>query len=325
MTKQKTSNIYQRLEEAATAKASASVKHFQIGLTWTSCVVEHNGLPSIGFAMTPAEKTRVLTWPGTIKGKSVAELSTKLYSWNAFETTLALAACNAAINVPDNQLLETSTRIHSRDNANLSVFLHFKEKLIGKKVVVIGRYPALDSALEGLDYHVLERQPGPGDLPDTAAEWLIPEADWVFLTATSIINKTFHRLCELSKHAVTVLMGPTVPWLEALSDFDIDFVAGVRCSDINRATQIASEGGGTRLFEGGVEYSLANLSERRLQTLKGKIAETVSKRNALKAEMETWYHREKVKPFPQAGSLDNIDTRLSALDTAFKRLWDANQ
>jgi len=66
---------------------------------------------------------------------------------------------------------------------------------------------------------VLERQPGPGDLPDPMAEYLVPEADWVLLTAISIPNKTFPRLAELSHDAKLVLMGPTVPWLEEPAEF----------------------------------------------------------------------------------------------------------
>ena len=128
--------------------------------------------------------------------------------------------------------------------------------------MVVGRYPGLDTMLAGLDVTVLERDPGDGDLPDLAAEYILPHADWVFLTATSLMNKTFPRLAELSRGAVTVLMGPSTPWLQEWREFGVDILAGVQVNDEAKAWQIALEGGGTRLFDGGVRYAVADLRAR---------------------------------------------------------------
>jgi uncharacterized protein (DUF4213/DUF364 family) len=58
---------------------------------------------------------------------------------------------------------------------------------------------------------ILERVPEEGDLPDTAAEYVLPEAEVIFVTGTSIINKTFPRLMELGRQAEIHLVGPSVP------------------------------------------------------------------------------------------------------------------
>ncbi|TVZ38811.1 hypothetical protein P886_3193 [Alteromonadaceae bacterium 2753L.S.0a.02] len=317
-------NIYTLLEQKV-SNSQAVIERFQIGLTWSSCRVRENGESNIGFAMSPNEKTRLLTWPGTVAGQKVVDMVRHFSSWNSFDVTLALAACNAVINVPNNELMVKAHPIDAGSAPNICVFSYFRSKLVGKKVVIIGRYPHLDSVLEGLDYVVLERVPEQGDLPDTAAETVIPEADWVFITSTSIINKTFSRLVELSANAVTVLMGPTTPWLNELADWGVDFVAGTTLTNADSAEQIAMEGGGTRLFEGGVSYKVANISSARLSQLKQEIAHTVEMRTALKNEMDDWYKNGGKTRFPNYQKLEQIDTQLSALDTAYKRLWDATK
>ena len=142
---------------------------------------------------------------------------------------------------------------------NLAVFEHFAPQLKNRRVVVIGRYPGLEAYAGALDLTVLERQQTEGDLPDPACEYLLPQADWVFLTASSLANKTFPRLAELSRRATTVLMGPGTPWLADFADFGIDYLAGVDVTDSTQLRRTVAEGGGTRLFEGGVRYRLAAL------------------------------------------------------------------
>lgn len=118
-------------------------------------------------------------------------------------------------------------------------------------MVIIGRYPGLSQYEQAADLTILERQPTAQDLPDTACEYLLPDADWVFLTATSIANKTFPLLVELTQQVELVLMGPSVPWLPELADMGIDYLAGVAVTDPVALRQTSSEGAGTRIFDRG--------------------------------------------------------------------------
>jgi uncharacterized protein len=197
--------------------------------------------------------------------------------------------------------------------------------LRGKRVVVVGRYPGLEpfAAAHGLDLAVLERRPSGSDLPDSACEYLLPQAEWVFITATSIPNKTFPRLAELSRNAVTVLMGPTTPWLPELHHFGIDYLAGVEVIDAESLRHTLSEGGGVRIFDGAVRYRVAAIGMEPAKVwTRQLIAETVQHREALTHAMEAWYAAGNVQRFPEHARLESIDRRLSRLDTCFKRLWD---
>jgi uncharacterized protein (DUF4213/DUF364 family) len=146
------------------------------------------------------------------------ELAEWLRSWDPYEATVGMAALNACLN-SGSELAAAALPLWPTGPANLAVFEHFRAEVGGRRVVVVGRYPGLDTLDLGWDLAVLERQPSPGDHPDPAAEYLLPKADWVFLTATSLVNKTFPRLPKLARDARLVLMGPTVPRVEALADW----------------------------------------------------------------------------------------------------------
>jgi hypothetical protein len=190
---------------------------------------------------------------------------------------------------------------------------------------VIGRYPGLDRwvAGHGLDFTVLERQPSEGDLPDTAAEYLLPEAEWVFITASSIPNKTFPRLAELSRGATTVLMGPATPWLPELRHFGIDYLAGVDIAEPDKLRQTVAEGGGVRIFDAGARHRIAPLDPAATRDwARQLIARTVSEKEVLQHAMADWYGAAKPGRFPHYERLEMVNARLSRLDTCFGRLWD---
>lgn len=224
------------------------VEALNIGLVWTMCKAGQCGL-----AMSPQLPTRTLPWSGTLVGKPLRELSVWINEWDAYQASVGMATINCAINT---QPIPAGISLNA---GNLAVFEHFLPRLPGKKVVVIGRYPHIERYAEHIDLTIIERQPTATDYPDSACEFLLADADWVFLTATSLINKTFPRLAELSQHATTVLMGPTTPWLPQLAEFGIDYLAGVEVYDTEKLQQTVAEGGGVRIFETAVRYRVVDL------------------------------------------------------------------
>jgi len=308
-----------------TALQPSLINELIIGLTWTLCRAGDDNVS--GLAMSPHLQTRTLPWAGTLAGQSTAELAAWLSSWQMHEAVVAMAAINATLNHSDaaQQLQATATPIKTPQAANLAVFEHFLPYLQGQKVIVIGRYPGLDAYSQQLDLTVLERQPDGRDLPDQACESLIPQADWVFLTASSIPNKTFPRLAELSQQAVLVLMGPGTPWLAELSEFGVDFLAGVTIQDTAKLHQTVAEGGGVRIFEQCVQYAVADIGQANMMRLKETISTVANERLTLNTAMETWYARGERKRFPDYAQLDSVTDELSRLDTHYKRLWDARR
>lgn len=307
----------------AVADCDATVEAMCLGLTWTYC----KSRKGVGFAMSPGIASRTLAWPGSVRGQPLRDVAQWLNSWNPFEASVGLAAVNAAVNAPDNTLLAAATPLPmtTQASANLAVFEYFLPRLQNANVVIVGRYPGLEKITLGLNVTVLERNPTEHDLPDPAAEFVIPKADWVFITASSLANKTFPRLAQLARDAVTVLMGPSLPWLSGWETFGIDFLAGVQVVDDQRAMQIAAEGGGMRLFGEGVRYAVADIGATRMQALKAQIGECYSQRHALKGDMAGWYDSGKTSRFPGLNQLLALDEKLAWLDSCYKRQWDARQ
>lgn len=301
------------------------VKQITIGLTWTVC---RNDSGDMGLAMSPGQYTRTLPWSGTLAGRPVKELIPWVKSWNPFEAVVGLAAINSIINSGTSSLMANATPINTPRSQNLAVFDYFLPRLKNKKVAVIGRYPGLEQYDSLVDMVVLERTPQQNDYPDPACEYLLGNVDWVFLTANSLANKTFPRLAELCSNAVTVLMGPSMPWMEEWLDYGIDFLAGIQVNDTVKLQSTVAEGGGVRIFEDAVQYRVVDLSLNDMQCLKTNIADLVAKRENLKAEMDAWYGQSasvtgKQKRFPKRYLLEQIDKELSVLDLRFKRQWDA--
>lgn len=244
--------IYDLLLDSS--QTSTPVRETIIGLTWTLCRAE-----GMGLCMSPGTPTRTLSWSGTLVDRAIADLAPWIRSWDSYQATVGMAAINAAINA-NSPLPAKAKPIHPQGSANLAVFEHFLPLIRGKKVAVIGRYPGLSRYEGEVEMTVIERQPAAGDLPDPASEYLLPQSDWVFLTGTSIPNKTFPRLVELARHAKLVLMGPTVPWLPDLAGMGVDYLAGVAVTQPEALRQTVAEGGGVRIFETGVQYRVLELS-----------------------------------------------------------------
>ena len=300
------------------ASSDAKVTEFTLGLVWSVCKTQQ-----LGLAMSPSTPTRTLSWPGTLVGKTIRELAKWIIEWEPYAATVGMAAINCSLN--RFELPAGITLLSTSDKANLAVFEHFLPRLTGKKVVVIGRYPGIETYNNALNLTILERQVQGSDLPDPAAEYILPEADWVFITASSITNKTFPRIAELAKNAKSVLMGPTLPWMPHWHEYHIDYLAGLEIVDPVKLYQTAAEGGGVRIFENGARYRIVELSPSNcMNWLKTRIAQDYAEKARLTDEMERWYGSGKSSRFPQFNELHDTTARLSRMDTSFKTLWDAH-
>jgi uncharacterized protein (DUF4213/DUF364 family) len=235
------------------ARTETQITELNIGLVWAVCKAQQ-----LGLAMSPGILTRTLPWSGTLAGKTLTELAGWITDWEPYKACVGMAAINCSLN--RYELPAGVTLMPNPDRANLAVFDYFLPRLQGKKVVVVGRYPGIEQLAEQFNLSIIERQPILDDYPDLACEILLPDADWVFLTASSITNKTFPRLAELSQHATTVLMGPAVPWLPELHEFAIDYLASIEVINPEKLVQTVAEGGGLRIFDNAVRYRIVDFT-----------------------------------------------------------------
>jgi uncharacterized protein len=300
---------------------SQAINELIMGQVWTYC-----DAGAIGLSMSPGAVTRTLPWSGSLKGQRISALTGWLREFDVWKSAVGMAVVNAGINAHAPAPEGVDLLPESFSN-NLAVFEHFRSELTDKHVVVIGRYPGLHewAHKNKIDMAVLERQPGSQDYPDSACEYLLPDADWVFITASSLTNKTFPRLAQLARGATTVLMGPTTPWLPEFYHFGIDYLAGVAIDDSEQVRTTLAEGGGVRLFEGGLHYRIVAVSHAvSADWSRGLIAQTVREKESLSEGMSLWYEQGNKARFPHYAKLEAVNRRLSRLDTCFKKFWDAS-
>jgi uncharacterized protein len=215
---------------------------------------------TVGIAHTPFDRGGGRRGPGSspvggignrIAGMSVRKLAEYIKSWDPFEASLGLAAINSTLNISE-QLEKLGGKPISEQKQSRA-FMYYAEKVRGKNVAVIGRFPDLEELSRICRLTVLERTPGPDDLPDYACEYVLPSQDYVFITATAIINKTLPRLLELSRNAFTFLVGPSTPFSSTLFDRGIYSLAGTIVVDPESMWQAAQEGAARSIFDRGAQ------------------------------------------------------------------------
>ena len=171
----------------------------------------------LGIAMhTPGASIPPL-YPAGLAGLPLSQAARAVKSWNLEEASFGLAAANAFYNTP--------SRL-----AGLPDYGHYADGLdfTGMTVGIVGHMHGPAGLREqARQVYVLERDPRPGDYPDSACELLLPRCDLVIITGSSLINKTLPRLLSLCPNAYTILTGPSVPLCPVLLDFGIDRLSGL--------------------------------------------------------------------------------------------------
>jgi len=183
------------------------------------CMAETDA--GLGLAMNTPGDTLPPMYPAGLVGLPVCRAAQAMNSWNLREASFGLAAANAFYNSPE--------RLSSL-GASLPNDLHYTRGLdyTGMTVGIVGhmRGPA-DLRQRARTVYVLERSPQPGDYPDSACDYLLPQCDLVIITGSSLINKTLPHLLALCREAYVILTGPSVPLCPALLNCGIDRLAGL--------------------------------------------------------------------------------------------------
>jgi hypothetical protein len=234
--------LYDELIDAV--PENAVVEESLAGLSWF--LVRSLGT---GVAMRPREMDGPVRNAGRIAGMKLRELAAWIKSWDFYEAAMGLAAINSALNA--RQAVTVNCGSFFDESRDQDVFTCLEDQMRGKRVAVIGHFHNIERLREICELSILERKPGPGDVPDPACEYILPAQDVVVMTATTLINKTMPRLLALSRNAFTVIAGPSTPLHPLLFGHGADLLGGLIVDNQPSVWRAVAEGGREALFSQG--------------------------------------------------------------------------
>ena len=194
---------------------------------WRACV-SSGGSAGLSSIIRPYEAVSIKAESiDGLKGTSLRDAAALVKSWDFKDAAIGLAALNAFYNSADSLPPERS-EIYSLGTEDGDIFEHLLPEIGGKNVGVIGHFRGLRELYrDKCKLYIFERDPRPGDYPDPAEEYLLPEMDLVIITGMTLTNKTLPRILQLSSGAKVVLTGPSATFAPVLSRFGVDILSGM--------------------------------------------------------------------------------------------------
>jgi uncharacterized protein (DUF4213/DUF364 family) len=191
------------------------VQSVTVGKNWTAVVVEVEGQLRAGLS-TSFWHQETSSDLGEIQNLSALELANLVRQPLSYQTGIGAAAVNA--------LLPRQPDAWREMNAEKVIV----EYGAGKRVAMVGHFPFTAQLRDRVGHlDVLEKQPRPGDLPAEAAPEVVPYADVLAITGTTLLNGTFSELLALSSpSAKMIVLGPSTFLSPVLFDYGVHILCG---------------------------------------------------------------------------------------------------
>ena len=244
------------------------VRDYCLGIHWS--YVEADCGCGVAFTTRNGAKR---TYKDDLRGKPLREVAELSKSWCFEEATLGIAALNAwharkelldplgaTYDTADDE--EVGERGGSSQKDAFETYRPRIESAGGEAhVVVVGHFPHVENIAEYAKLTVLERScRDKWDTPDPACEYVMPTADYAFITGVTLINKTAPRLLDLAKDATVCMVGPSVVMTPFLFDWGVETLAGSVVADVE-AAKFACKNGGGKIF--GTALQMTTISARK--------------------------------------------------------------
>ncbi len=212
----------------------APVRQVLVGAFWTAVVLDTTpvrcGLASTLRGDTDHPGPPILE-AGDLLDFSAREMAQWLKSRHTLKASVGLAACNAL-------LTHDETRYVELNAADVII-----EESAGRSVAIVGHFPFVNQVRQAAEAcWVLELRPRPGDLPADRADEILPRADVVAITSTSLINHTFEDLIQLcDANALVIMLGPSTPLSPVVLEAGVDALSGTVVEDAERVVRSVSQ------------------------------------------------------------------------------------
>jgi uncharacterized protein (DUF4213/DUF364 family) len=194
--------------------------------------------------------------PFRIKGMAAAKMVADIAGTSGIERALAVATVNALAHLVAERRTDSNVELIEDMDA-----FDAADVTAADKAVVVGAFAPFLRELRkrGASYWVLEKDPStlkpielPFFRPAEDAPAVVPDADVVFITGTTLVNDTLDTLVALAKpSARLVVAGPTVTMLpDAFFARRCDILGGVKITDPDSLLDVLALGGSGYHFFG---------------------------------------------------------------------------
>jgi uncharacterized protein (DUF4213/DUF364 family) len=219
---------------------NAPVKDIRQGVFHTGVLIRYCGLAATMPRDALKQEGLLVKEPGFLLDKTPRDLVQMAYSESILEAAIGMAAINSLLEVD----IDSCTELNA---AELIL-----QKGEGKKVAIVGHFPFLPRIREKAKaLWVIEKNPRQGDFSEEEADRLIPQADVVAITGTSLTNHTLEHLLGLcNAESYIVMLGDTVPLCPVLFDYGVHALSGTRVIDADLALRCVSQGANFRQIKG---------------------------------------------------------------------------
>jgi len=217
----------------------APIRSILVGAHWTVVCSRHCGMASTLMDNHPHGHSQVRD-VGYLDTKTARELVEYARSDNLLEASIGVAAINSLLDVDERQVVEINA---------LDVLI---ENGRNKNVALVGHFPftpKLQPAVGQL--WVIEQRPVEDDYPAEAAADLIPQANVVAITSSSLINHTLDGLLALCHpDALVMMLGPSTPLSPVLFAHGVSVLSGSRVVDEVAVLRTVGQGATFQQVEG---------------------------------------------------------------------------
>lgn len=216
------------------------VKDIRQGVLHTAVLTRNCGLASTLPRDALRQNRPLVKEPGSLLEKSVSDLARMAHSESILEAAIGMATINSLLEIDDKRCVELNAREL------------IAEKGEGKRIAMVGHFPFMPLLKErAKEMWVIEKNPREGDLAENEAENVIPQADVVGVTGTTLTNHSFEGLRRLfSPHAYVVMLGDTTPLSPVLFNYGVHAISGTMVVNPELAMRCVSEGANFRQIRG---------------------------------------------------------------------------
>jgi len=173
-------------------------------------------------------------------GRSARDLAMWLMEDEWLRAGIGMAALNSLLEIDHDKLHEINAKHIIADLA------------AGKNLLVVGHFPFVDVMRPSLrNLWIMEKKPGAGYISENEGYQLLPEADVVAITGSSLINHTFELImANCRPSSFKIMLGPSTPLSPILFDYGLDAIGGALVEDESGVLLEIEQGAAFRKLKG---------------------------------------------------------------------------